>query len=128
MKKSIILIVSALLLPALLAACGLLVAGGAGAGAAYVYERGWLERQYDISLNEANQAVEQAAQELNMTIDERKDQVGGSEFKLTKGEENTWIRTEARGEKSTQISVRTGYMGDQEASRTVHRELESKIG
>jgi hypothetical protein len=128
MKKSIMWLVTALLLPAVLTACGLLVAGGAGAGAAYVYERGWLERQYEVPLEEANQTVERIAQDLDMTIAERNDKVAGTDFRVVKGDETTWIRTESKGENLTVISVRTGYIGDQAASRAIHREIESSIG
>jgi TolA-binding protein len=128
MKKSMMWLFAALLLPAVLTACGLLVAGGAGAGAAYVYERGWLERQYEVPLEQANQTVEQIAQNLEMNIEDRNDKVAGSEFKTVKGDQTTWIRTESKGANMTVISVRTGYVGDQEASRAIHREIESAMG
>ena len=128
MNKSFMWLLAALLLPAVLTACGLLVAGGAGAGAAYVYERGWLERNYEVPLDQANQTIEQVAQNLDLNIEERNDQVASSEFRTVKGDQTTWIRTQAKGENMTAISVRTGYLGDREASQAIHRELEASIG
>lgn len=126
---------SALLSAALIAAlclfaasCAPVVIGGAAVGATYAYTNGWLERDYDITLDQAYNASLQAAQNLNMEIIEKNKGLASAEIRAKQNNKTYWIKIESKGEKLTSISVRSGLMGDKDASRVVQREIEQHIG
>ncbi len=124
-------VLSAALIAALclfVASCAPVVIGGAAVGATYPYTNGWLERDYDISLDQAYNASLQAAQNLNMEIIQKNKGLASAEIRAKQNDETYWIKIESKGEQLTTISVRSGLMGDKDASRVVQREIEQHIG
>jgi hypothetical protein len=107
--------------------CAALVGGGVGAGAAYNYVRGWLEKDYEVPLEQAHTASLAAVENLGMTITEDTRQVGSTRIKAIKDDRTNWISLEAKGENLTTISVRSGLLGDETASETIHREIEKNL-
>ena len=107
--------------------CAALVGGGVGAGAAYTYTQGWLEKDYEVPLEQAHNASLAAVENLQMTITEDTRQVGSTRIKATKNDRTNWINLEAKEENLTTISVRTGVLGDEAASETIHREIEKNL-
>jgi hypothetical protein len=110
--------------------CAALVAGGAvgaGVGATYVYTQGWLERDYEVTLDQAHIASIAASRGLEMNVEEGVRRVGSGEIRATKGNQTHWIRLSSKGERLTTISVRSGILGDETASRIVHQEIEKNL-
>ncbi len=107
--------------------CAALIGGGVGAGAAYTYTQGWLERDYEVPLKQAHNASLAAVENLEMTITEETRQVGSTRIKATKDDRTNWINLEAKGENLTTISIRSGLLGDETASQTIHREIEKNL-
>jgi len=62
-----------------------------------------------------------------MTITEETRQVGSTRIKAIKDDRTNWISLEAKGENLTTILVRSGMLGNEAASQTIHREIEKKF-
>jgi len=103
------------------------VASGASAGATYEYFQGWVERDYEVTLDQAYNASKVAVQNLKMKVVEDMREVGSAKIKATKGDQTNWIKLGSKAEKLTTISVRTGMLGDERASKTIHREIEKNF-
>jgi hypothetical protein len=123
--------VSAALIAALclfVASCAPVVIGGAAVGATYAYAKGWMERDYEITLDQAYNASLQAVQALDMEVIEKNKGLASAEIRARKNDETYWIKINSKSENLSQISVRTGLLGNKDASRVVQREIEQKIG
>lgn len=107
--------------------CAALIGGGVGAGAAYTYTQGWMEKDYEVPLERAHTASLAALENLKMTVTEDTRQVGSAKIQATKDDRTNWINLEAKGENLTTISVRSGMLGDETASNTIHREIEKNL-
>lgn len=121
------LVVFCMLIGLSFSGCAAIVAGGAGAGATYAYLQGWLERDYEVTLDQAHKASITAVQSLGMSVVEDVRDVGSSKIKATKGDQTNWISLSSKGKKLTTISVRSGMLGDEAASKTIHREIERRL-
>ena len=110
-----------------LTSCAAVVAGGAGAAAAYTYASGWLTRDYDTSLDKAYQASVRSLQENNIKIVERSKDVASANIKAESADQTYWVKIEEKGDKLTTVSVRAGIIGDRSASERVHKEIEGNI-
>ncbi len=110
-----------------LSGCAAIVAGGAGAGATYAYLQGWLERDYEVTLDQAHKASIAAVQNLGMVVEEDVREVGSAKIKASKGDQTNWIHLTSKGRKLTTISVRTGLLGDEAASKAIHGEIERRL-
>jgi len=121
------LVVFCMLIGLLFSGCAAIVAGGAGAGATYAYLQGWLERDYEVTFDQAHKASIAAVQSLGMTVVEDVREVGSAKINATKGNQTTWINLSSKGQKLTNISVRSGMLGDEAASKTIHREIERRL-
>jgi hypothetical protein len=107
--------------------CAAIVAGGAGAGATYAYLQGWLERDYEVTLDQAHKASIAAVQSLGMSVAEDVREVGSTKIKATQGDQANWINLSSKGQRLTTISVRSGMLGDEATSKTIHREIERRL-
>jgi hypothetical protein len=121
------LVVFCMLIGLSFSGCAAIVAGGAGAGATYAYLQGWLERDYEVTLDQAHKASIAAVQNLGMAVVEDFREVGSVKIKAEKGDRTNWINLSSKGQKLTTISVRSGMLGDEAASKTIHREIERRL-
>jgi hypothetical protein len=121
------LVVFCMLIGLSFSGCTAIVAGGAGAGATYAYLQGWLERDYEVTLDQAHKASIAAVQSLGMAVVEDFREVGSVKIKAEKGDRTSWINLSSKGQKLTTISVRSGMLGDEAASKTIHREIERRL-
>ena len=121
------LVVFSVLICVLFSGCAAIVASGAGAGATYAYLQGWLERDYEVPLDQAHKATIAAINSLEMVVTEDVRDIGSAKIKATKADQTTWINLSSRGEKLTTVSVRSGMIGDEAASKTIHREIEKYL-
>jgi len=109
-------------------ACAPVVIGGAAVGATYVYAHGWMERDYDVSLDQAYNASLQALENLNMEILEKDKSLASAEIRALQNDQTYWIKIDSKAADLSSISVRVGLMGNEDASRVVQREIEQNIG
>jgi uncharacterized protein YceK len=124
------LVVFCLLISLTFSGCAALVAGGAvgaGVGATYAYVQGWLERDYEVTLDQAHRASLSAIRNLEMNVEEEIRGVGSSRIKAKKGDQSHWINLTTKGKRLTTVSVRSGILGDEAASRTIHQEIERNL-
>jgi len=107
--------------------CAALVAGGAAAGGTYAYTEGWVGRDYQVGLDRAYDMSLQAAQRLDMSVVERDKDVASAKIKARKSETDYWIKLDEKGDGLTNISVRAGIIGDKDASKKIHQEIETLV-
>lgn len=62
-----------------------------------------------------------------MVIAEDVRDIGSAKIKVTKGDQTNWINLSSKGEKLITISVRSGMIEDEAASKTIHREIEKHL-
>jgi hypothetical protein len=126
-KKKELMAVMVGLLFLTMTSCAAVVAGGAGAAAAYTYMAGWLDRDYQAPLDQAYQASLQALQENNINIVEENRDVARATIRAESADQTYWVRLEQKGEELTNISVRAGLMGNEAASKEIHRNIEEQL-
>ena len=116
----------------LLQGCVALVAAGAGAGAgagALAYVRGELQTTYPAALDRTWDTVLGALNELAIPVKSaRKDALGGS-IEATRAD-GTAVRIalESAGPGATAVRIRVGMLGDEEASKAIHRKISERLG
>ena len=105
----------------LVSGCTLLVLGGAGAGAAgYAYVKGENEKVYPCPLSQTLPAVRAAVQETGLpVVSEAADDLGARlESRTSQGDKVT-ITLEPKGPSVTNVRIRVGVFGDEDASRLI---------
>ena len=107
--------------------CAAVVAGGAGAAAAYTYVAGWLDRDYQVPMDEAYQASLNALQEQNITVVEENRDIAKATIRAESDDQTYWVRLESKGEELTNISIRAGLLGNEVASKQLHRDIEEQL-
>jgi hypothetical protein len=115
------------LLSVAITSCAAVVAGGAGAAAAYTYAAGWLDRDYQVSMDEAYQASLDALKESNIEIVEENRDVAKATIRAESPDQTYWVRLESKGEELTNVSIRAGLMGNEAASQQIHRNIEGQL-
>lgn len=110
------------------AGCGALVAGGAAAAGTYVYTEGRLQRQYDANLEQTYQASLAAAQDTGLKVTEQNKEVAEASIRAEQQDGSpVWINLESLDQGKTQVSVRVGYTGDEQASRRIQEAIAKRI-
>lgn len=128
LKRHLVLLILLALSAPYLAGCGALIAGGAAAAGTYIYTEGRLQRTYDVDLNRAYQASLAGAQQMNLKVTEQNKEIAQADIRAEQQDGTpVWISLETKGEGQTQISVRVGYTGDEQASRRVHEAIAKRL-
>jgi hypothetical protein len=110
------------------AGCGALVAGGAAAAGTYVYTEGRLQRQYDANLDQAFQASLAGARDIGLKVAEQNKEVAEASIRAEQQDGSpVWITLESLDQNKTQVSVRVGYTGDEQASRRIQEAIAKKL-
>jgi Protein of unknown function (DUF3568) len=107
--------------------CAAVIAGGAAGGATYVYTKGWVARDYNAGIDRAYKAGLEAANNLGMTVVEKSKKIASADIKMKKGGKDYWIKMEETSKRRTTISIRSGIVGDKEASRKIHEEIKKML-
>jgi hypothetical protein len=107
--------------------CAAIIAGGAAGGATYVYTEGWVARDYNVGIDRAYKAGLLAAKNMGMTVVQKGKKIASANIKLKKGGKDYWIKMEEISKRNTTISIRSGIMGDREASRKIHEEINKLV-
>ncbi|MFO7594736.1 MAG: DUF3568 domain-containing protein [Desulfocurvibacter africanus] len=110
------------------AGCGALVAGGAAAAGTYVYTEGRLQQQYDANLDQAFQASLAGAGDAGLKVTEQNKEVAEASIRAEQQDGSpVWITLESLGQNKTQVSVRVGYTGDEQASRRIQEAIAKRL-
>ncbi len=123
----VLLLVLALSLP-MAAGCGALIAGGAAAAGTYVYTEGRLQRQYDANLERTFQASLAGARDTGLKVTEQNKEVAKASIRAEQQDGSpVWINLESLDAGKTQVSVRVGYTGDEQASRRIQDAIAKRL-
>ena len=110
------------------AGCGALVAGGAAAAGTYVYTEGRLQQQYEANLDQAFQASLAGARDAGLKVTEQNKEVAEASIRAEQQDGSpVWITLESLDQNKTQVSVRVGYTGDEQASRRIQEAIATRF-
>jgi len=121
-----------LLIPALAAmfslGCGALLLGGAAVGGTYLFTEGRLQQDYNANLDRTFQAALGAVEDINLKVLEQEKSVSSASIRAEQQNGTpVWINLQAKAAEVTQVSVRVGYTGDEQASRRVHEAIDKRL-
>lgn len=125
--KRLLFGLAALLMTVSLMGCAAVVVGGAAATAAYVYENGWLERNYQANLDQSYAASKLALQDLGITLTEETKSIADAELKGDYNGQKVWVDLEEIAPTTTTIGVRVSALGDRAASEKIHEALDRRL-
>ncbi|KAF5048782.1 hypothetical protein DSECCO2_446570 [anaerobic digester metagenome] len=117
----------AILLVLLCTGCAAVVVGGAAAVGTYTYVAGHLKKTYNVNLDGAYQATIAGCESLGLPVLEREKQLSQATIKTRDADREVWITLKAQSSTTTEISVRVGYLGDEQASRRIHDAIGAKL-
>lgn len=100
--------------------CVAIVAGAAAGGGTAVYVKGQLKDTLDGTVQEVHRAARRALEETGLHIrEDLVDEYSGSlEGEYADGT-NAWVKTESVSARTTRITIRAGYMGDQKMAADI---------
>lgn len=107
--------------------CAPLAIGAVAGGGAYTYVSGWVDRSYNVDLDQAYDACLAGAGRLGVSISKQERHLSSAYVKGTDGDSTVWINLESQSPKVTLISVRVGLLGDKPASRRIHEAIARKM-
>ena len=125
--KSVSKIALLLMVMVSLSGCAAVVVGGAAAGATYTYVKGWLADDYIVPLKHGYRACIEALKSHELKIIEKEKDINRAMIKAQGANREIWIRLKRVSKRVTRISVRFGLMGDQKASKLLHKTIRSLI-
>ncbi len=112
------------------AGCSLLLVGaGAAAGAGTVaYLKGELKTNVDAPLDKVLKAAEAAVKEMEYTVVERTEAVGGGRILArATGDKRIEISLKKLTPKATEVDIRAGIFGDEALSRQVLEKIQKRL-
>jgi len=128
MKRSnAILVVCSCLISFLSSGCaGLVLAGGAAAGAGtYAYINGELNVTENASMSKSWAATRAAVQEMNLRVaNENHDALTGRIHAKGSGNKDIYINLKSLSERETEIRIRVGVFGDEILSERILTHIE----
>ncbi|WP_432737001.1 DUF3568 family protein [Maridesulfovibrio sp. FT414] len=96
--------------------CGALLLGGAAAGGTYVYVAGKATQKYNADLGSTYKAALSACKELNLRVESNTKRLSEAEIKAIDVDKTVYIDLSSTSSKNTEVSVRYGILGDEQAS------------
>jgi uncharacterized lipoprotein len=116
----------------ILQGCGALVAGGAGAaagGTGVAYVRGESRSTYPASFDRTWAATLAALQDARLTVtDTQRDGTQGTIKAKQADDTNVTVNLEQAGPGTTEVKIRVGVFGDEDASKAIHNRIASRLG
>jgi hypothetical protein len=107
--------------------CAPLVIGAAAGGGAYTYVSGWVNRSYNVDLEQAFEASVAGVSRLGVTIENQEQYLSNGSIKGTDGDSTVWVKLKSEAPLVTVISVRVGILGDEVASQRIHQAIQRKM-
>jgi hypothetical protein len=117
----------AIILVLLSTGCAALVVGGAAAVGTYTYVAGQLKKTYNANLDSTYRATLAGCESLGLPVLEREKKLSQASVKAQDGDRDVWISLKAQSSTTTEIAIRVGYLGDEQASRRIHEAISSKF-
>ncbi|ACS80634.1 DUF3568 domain-containing protein [Maridesulfovibrio salexigens] len=99
--------------------CAAVVLGGAAAGGTYVYITGQAKQKFNADLGSTYKAALKACQDLNLTVKENKKRLSDASIKALDVDKDVFIDLTYVSTKVTEVTVRYGILGDEDASRRI---------
>ena len=120
MKRILCLSAVALTSITLLTGCAALIVGAAAGAGGVAYVQGELKVTELVSHEVAGRAAEKALQDLNFAVIKRQqDGLSGTIEARTASDQKVVIKTKRISEKSTEVGIRVGLVGDEPKSRQI---------
>ena len=116
-----------ILLVLLCTGCAAVVVGGAAAVGSFTYVAGQLKKTYNADLDTSFRASLAGCESLVMPILDREKQLSQATIKTQDGDRDVWITLKTQSSTTTEISIRVGYLGDEQASRRIHDAIGAKF-
>ena len=127
MYKPILSLMTLSLSSLLLTSCAAIVVGAVAAVGTYAYMDGWLERDYKTSVDQAYSACLSTCDAMGLTVVEKEKRIDGADIKAKDSSTNVWFDLDQEEDGYVSISVRYGLTGDEEASRRIHENIQSRL-
>ncbi len=99
--------------------CAAVVLGGAAAGGTYVYITGQAKQKFNADLGSTYKAALKACQDLNLTVKDNKKRLSDASIKALDVDKDVFIDLTYISTKVTEVTVRYGILGDEDASRRI---------
>ena len=99
--------------------CAAVVLGGAAAGGTYVYITGQAKQKFNADLGSTYKAALKACQDLNLTVKDSKKRLSDASIKALDVDKDVFIDLTYVSTKVTEVTVRYGILGDEDASRRI---------
>lgn len=107
--------------------CALVVASGVAAVGTYTYVQGQSNRTYNTTIDHAYSATLDGCRALGLSIQDSSKSLSKAAVKSLDGDKDVWIKLKALSSTTTEISIRVGYLGDEQASIRIHEAIHSKM-
>ncbi|WP_320008887.1 DUF3568 family protein [Maridesulfovibrio sp.] len=99
--------------------CAAVVLGGAAAGGTYVYVTGQAKQKFNSDLGSTYKAALKGCESLGLKIVEHKKRLSEASIKAVDVDKDVYIDLAYVSTKVTEVSVRYGLFGDEDASREI---------
>ncbi|WP_320175021.1 DUF3568 domain-containing protein [Maridesulfovibrio sp.] len=119
LKNRILAFSLALFMCVAVSGCAAVVLGGAAAGGTYVYITGQAKQKYNADLGSTYKAALKACQDLNLTVKDSKKRLSDASIKALDVDKDVFIDLSYVSTKVTEVTVRYGILGDEDASRRI---------
>ncbi len=107
--------------------CGAVILGGAAAGGTYVYVAGQAKQKYNANLSRTFYAAISACKKLNLRIETRDKKLSEASIKAKDSDTTVLIDIERKSSNISEVSVRYGILGDEQASSQILAEIEKSL-
>lgn len=111
----------------LLSGCAYAVIGGTAAGGTYAYVAGWLHKDYEAPLEQTYEASLEAMLDLGIRVETKTLSLSKANVRGKKGDETIIVKMEKMSGGVVKVSVRVGVLGDEQASKEVHKAIADNL-
>ena len=126
MKRNLYLAVLAVATTVLLTGCAALLVGAAAGAGGVAYVQGELKVIESVPVDTAQRAAEKALQDLKLAVLKRQqDGLSGVIEARTSTDQKVTIKTKRISEKSTEVGIRVGVLGDEAKSRQILNRIQA---
>jgi phage-related tail protein len=126
MKRPLLLALMFCAVSLLLTGCAALLVGAAAGAGGVAYVQGELKVTESVSLAVAQRAAEKALTDLKLGIQKRQaDGLSGVLEARTAGDQKITVKTKRIADKSTEIGIRVGVLGDEAKSRQILNRIQA---
>ena len=126
MKRPLLLAAMFCAASLLLTGCAALLVGAAAGAGGVAYVQGELKVTESVSLAVAQRAAEKALTDLKLGIQKRQaDGLSGVLEARTSGDQKVTVKTKRIADKSTEIGIRVGVLGDEAKSRQILNRIQA---